>query len=113
MDIRSMKNERFAEECFKRLLDYDRLGDEELRILTDPDECRTRFYHPKPILAEIPYETTNLDNLRKDDTGRVRFYPTILRVRGRAFMITNYWYGPHTKVKDNRTPFYEWVMSKT
>ena len=113
MDIRSMKNEDFAKACFERLIDYDALGDDELRILTDPDECRDRFNHPKPILTEIPFETCDLKQLRKDSTGKMRFYAFIEHVNGRAFMVTNYWYGPNTRLKDNRTPFYAWVMMKT
>jgi hypothetical protein len=47
-----------------------------------------------------------------DNTGRQRFYKDKIYVVGRAFVVSNHWYGPGKSMPDNRTPFMQWVLEK-
>lgn len=41
-----------------------------------------------------------------------RYYKDKIIVGSRAFVVSNHWYGPNKSMKDNRTPFMEWVLDK-
>ena len=114
--LEAMTNKRFATTCFELLIRANVLDDTTLNQLINPEWCQRTFEMTgnKPILKEIPNEFTE-EELRKyqfDGTHQQRFYPNVIKMNGRSFIITNYWYGKDTRIQDNRTPFMDWVLNK-
>ena len=113
--IEAKKNEAFAITCIEALFESGKMCDRLLNILLDKDLCEANIggTYRKPILKEVNADI-GYDDLKiecKDGTDRSRYYDTVLRWSGRAFVVTNYWYGPTTKMPDNRTPFLKWIQA--
>lgn len=110
-----MNNRAFAFDCINRLLQAEKLNDATIQILVDGAECKRLFncVRNSAVLKEVPSNTTeeDLTALCKDGTCQPRYYREKVTVAGRTFLITNYWYGPNTRMPDNRTPFSAWVDS--
>ena len=118
--VENLENREFIFCC----LDYlkDRLHiNQILATLTDAEQCGKLFFcRPgKAILLEV----TNMDEseirqARYDGGSQVRYYNDLFRINDRAFLVTNYWYKSvsevksNRKVKDNRTPFLQWVKAQ-
>ena len=106
--LNGLSNKTFAFECLRLLEGYN-VPIEVIRKLTDTDYCKEQFNSRKAILKEIG--TTASAGDIYDGTSKPRFYRESYHYQGYHFLITNYWYGPQTKLNDNRTPFMEWVLS--
>lgn len=81
--------------------------------LTDPKFCKENFKCRKPILKQVNRLLNIPREIKYDYTNQPRFYKEVFDYNGVYFLITNYWYGPHTKQPDNVTPFKNWVSSLT
>lgn len=114
-NVEELKNERFALTCIKALLDSRNMSDYYLDILLDKEKCCDVIggHYRNAILKEINPSVSKeeLLYLRLDGTKSARYLKTILSWKGRTFIVTNYWYGPNTKMEDNRTPFLSWIKS--
>ena len=112
-EIETYKNEKFILTCLDLLDKAGKLDEYMIGCLTDGSWCLKNEFmdRDKPILKEIPLETTAADlrELIKDGTSQSRYYASTKIFNGKKYMITNYWYGPRTKHKDNRTPFLDWI----
>ena len=106
--LEGLSNKSFAFECL-RLLEGHNVPIEIIRKLTDADYCKDHFKSVKAILKEVG-ATVTTDEIY-DGTSKPRFYSEVCYYQDYRFLITNYWYGPQTQLKDNRTPFMEWVLS--
>ena len=115
-DIESYKNEDFVLKCLSLLNDAGKLDDYTVNCLTDGNWCLKKEFmqREKSVLKEIPMNTTEKEFkiLRLDGTSQSRFYSHTIIINNKKFMITNYWYGPTTNHKDNRTPFLNWVKKQ-
>ncbi|RAX51567.1 hypothetical protein CCY99_08890 [Helicobacter sp. 16-1353] len=113
----SLKNKAFASEIFEYL---------EGRILNPKDlEILTNHLVANEILGNIsranrvkkPYQYAFIKEYHKDDdaiiNGHRRYYKDLrFRYDGKSYLITNDWYLPTNKhIRDNKTPFIEWVKS--
>jgi hypothetical protein len=107
--LENLGNKSFAFECMA-LLERHNVPLEVIRQLTDGAYCKEHFNSRKAILKEVG-ATVSSEEIY-DRTNKPRFYSEICHYQGYHFLITNYWYGPQTQLKDNRTPFIEWVMLK-
>ena len=115
-DVEKMENKEFAFYCINELKKAGAMTDDVLRILTDSRICRDWFSFSSgfAILNEIPRDYSEEDIQKARCVGtRYRYYKEVITVGERNFLVTNHWYGPNKSLKDNRTPFYLWVSSKT
>lgn len=113
MNFESLRNKKFAYSCLRQLIEKGCLNEEEIRILTNGEECKRKFnYSNYPILLELPYNSEFVDDYCYDEIGRQRFYKDKIVTNGRAFIVSNHWYGPNKSMPDNRTPFLRWVLEK-
>ena len=112
-NIETMKNEYFALECVKTLFDSNKMTESLLLILLDKDKCCDVIggHYRNSILKEVDSNISQeeLTIARLDGTSSARYLKTILSWKGRSFIVTNYWYGPNTRMDDNRTPFLNWI----
>lgn len=108
-----MKNKDFALSCINTLLSRNLLSEKMLFCLTNLEWCQREFgtVTRVPVLKEIPSNCfgTEFKLLLNDGTNQSRYYPDIICANGKKYVVTNYWYGPETRMKDNKTPFLEWV----
>lgn len=114
-NVESKKNEAFAITCIEALFESEKMNERLLQILLDKEMCENVIggKYRKSILKEIEGNIGH-DELKEqcmDGTDRPRYYNTVLRWSGRDFIVTNYWYGPKTKMPDNRTPFLKWIQA--
>ena len=112
-DYEQLDNKKFAYSCLALLNDQGCLNEAEILILTSEDECKRIFHRSKfPILLEVPLQGTFEDAEGFDELDRQRFYKEKIYAAGRAFVVSNHWYGPGKSMTDNRTPFLKWVTKK-
>ncbi len=113
LELEKLNNKEFAYRCLNILKEKGCLNDEEIYLLTNEDECKKRFSCSKfPILNEVSVKGPIKEEDCYDEKGRQRFYKERIYVLGRAFVVTNHWYGPNKAMADNRTPFMNWVLQK-
>ena len=114
--LESMPNKQFAYSCLQLLISNDKLDTGVINILTDEDECRELFQcsGKLAILKEVPLKCSDeeLTTYCYDRTGRQRYYKEQIVAMGKAYVVTNHWYGPDKTMPDNRTPFLMWTKSK-
>ena len=114
VDFEKQVNKKFAYSCLELLKSRGCLNEDVINILTSEDECKRLFNCSKfPILSEVGLEGQLEDGDCYDEHGRQRFYKEKIYVDGRAFVISNHWYGPNKSMPDNRTPFLQWVLKKS
>lgn len=105
-DFEKLTNKKFAYACLDLLKKKGRLNEPEIRILTNEDQCKKLFCCSKfPVLSEVTINDSLADADCYDDYGRQRYYKEKIEAEGRAFVVSNHWYGPGKSMSDNRTPF--------
>jgi len=113
--VESKKNEAFAITCIEAMFASEKMCDRLLNILLDKELCEANIggKYRKPILKEVKAGIGHSDLKVEcmDGTDRPRYYDSVVKWSGRSFVVTNYWYGPATKMPDNRTPFLKWVQA--
>ena len=111
-DVLGEKNREFIFGCLRYLKEHNLCTEAVLSLLTDPEQCKEKFNCREAVLLEIK-DIADINKLRYDSSGKSRFYEEVFSIGSRVFLVTNYWYGPSSEqtstVKDNRTPFYEWI----
>ena len=105
-------NKDFAFSCMKLLRDK-KIDINKIMCLTNHEYCKEKFNCRKPILKQIDRLYNIPQAIINDYTSQPRFYKEAFDYNGTYFLITNYWYGPNTNQPDNKTPFYNWVLSLT
>ena len=114
IDFERLDNKKFAYTCFTLLNEKSCLNEAEIRILTSEKECKRLFRCSKfPVLSEVSLQGSLEDTDCYDERGRQRFYKEKIYADGRAFVVSNHWYGASKSMEDNRTPFLQWVLEKT
>ena len=116
-DVLEENNREFIFGCLKYLKEHNLCTEEVLALLANTEQCKEKFNCKEEILLEIYpkdiADPSRLRSLRYDGSGKSRFYKDIFSIGSRMFLVTNYWYGSLSEqkstVKDNRTPFYEWI----
>ena len=96
--------------CLDVLKESDRLNDRNIAKLTNRDFCSSEFFCGFSVLTEVPIVGKVSGDYYNDNSGHRRYYPNKFIIRGKAYIVTNHWYGPQKSNPDNRTPFMQWVM---
>lgn len=114
--IEGLRNETFAITCIKELFASSKMNGSLLNILLNKEACE-RFIQAKyrnAILKEVDPQISysDLKIACLNGTSIPRYYDTIIFWDNRAFIVTNYWYGPTTRMPDNRTPFLQWIKKQ-
>lgn len=116
MELEKMPNKKFIYECLNQLIQNHSFGSSEINILTNGEECARLFRCSSgfPVLMEIPINAgeTEINAVCYDGTKRQRYYKDVFHYNGRAFVVSNHWYGSGKSMPDNRTPFMYWVLSR-
>lgn len=105
-------NKDFAFNCMKLLRDRQ-IDMDIIMCLTEHEFCKEKFNCKKPILKQVDSLHNITQEVINDNTDKPRFYKEVFNYNGKYFLITNYWYGPNTNHPDNKTLFYNWVLSLT
>lgn len=108
--VRELSNKEFAFRCMKLLSDKN-IPLNIIICLTDHEFCKINFNCKKPILKLVNSQYNIPQEIINDYTNQPRFDKDTFNYNGNFFLITNYWYGPNTNHPDNKTPFYNWVLS--
>jgi hypothetical protein len=115
-NFESMPNKQFAYSCLQLIASNNKLDASVMNILTNEDECRERFQcsGKLAVLKEVPLKCCDeeLTTYCYDRNGRQRYYKEQIFVIGKAYVVTNHWYGPDKTMPENRTPFLMWIKSK-
>lgn len=108
-----LPNTEYARNIMALLEKYQVLTIDEISQLTDQAFCSSNFRSSFPMLKEIEPGMAVEEQIR-DAAGRNRYYGITYVLQGRTYVFTSQLYGlgnsPTTR--DNRTPFYEWVLNK-
>jgi hypothetical protein len=106
-----LPNKEFAFECLNILIESNKLKDQHLETLLDKDKISRTMHcnYTFPILREVSKDTYVSDEYRYEN-GYARYYPDVIFINNRAFIVSNDWYckGKSNK-RDNRTPFVRWI----
>ena len=113
IDYESLKNKKFAYACLNLLKEKGALNEAVINILTNKEECKRIFYCSGfPVLLEVSLNGPEEYVECYDKRDKIRFYKEKIFINGRAFILSNHWYGPNKSMPDNRTPFLQWVLEK-
>ena len=111
MKIEQLTNHDFAFRLMNELLTHG-VPISDIMCLTDATYCRNQLSCRGAILKRVDSENAIPQSVLNDGTSQARYYKDVFEYDGTFFLITNYWYGPQTNHKDNRTPFLGWVQRK-
>lgn len=113
--ILNLKNKKFAEECINILKDIN-ISDENIDVLLDVEKTNNNlksiYSYTYSILKEVSVNGIITNEMRMEN-GNLRYYPDRYFINERAYLLCNDWYYPSIgkkNVKDNRTPFLNWVL---
>ena len=108
-----LENKDFATAVMRFLAKYQILSDADLAIASSRDGSRDHFSSSYPMLLEIDPQRPLIAQIQ-DAAGRKRFYDTVYKLNGRSFVMTSQLYGlgSSATTRDNRTPFYNWILDK-
>lgn len=110
-ELLKLKNKDFALRCIK-ILEQERREQDIIR-LTDADYCKQKFDMNYAILSEVSRFGSVDRSAYLDATGNRRYYPDILDLFGRRYILCNDWYyNNKTNTRDTRTDFVNWVLVK-
>lgn len=101
---------KFASDIMTVLSKYQLLDNEQIAMLTDRDQCRNIFKSDYAMLLEVSDDKSDIDRKIHDSSGHTRYYGTVYNFNGHFYVMTSQLYGPGGTHKDNKTPFYEWVL---
>lgn len=105
------KNAEYGKTIMSICEKYQLFTDEDLLILTDK-KCSAELFHSEyAMLKQIP-DTSKVDFYIRDNKGRNRYYVETYVFRGKHYVFTSQLYGKGKSHRDNRTPFYQWIMHK-
>lgn len=106
-------NKDFAETIMLFLEKSQVLTDHEIELLRSRDYCRVNFFSDYPMLRLID-NSKDLDAQLKDNSGRNRYYSNVHELNNNFYVMTSqlYGFGEGRTHRDNRTPFFNWVLDK-
>jgi hypothetical protein len=114
INFERLDNKKFAYSCLNLLNEKGSLTEAEIQILASEEVCKRLFCCSKfPVLSEVSLHGQLEVADCYDERGRQRFYKEKIYADGRAFVVSNHWYGPGKSMPDNRSPFLQWVLEKT
>lgn len=107
-------NKIFAEFIMKSFETEGLLKEEDIKLLLSREKCREQFYSDYAILKKVDINK-DLHSQITDRTNRNRYYKDVHKINGEYYVMTSQFYGLGDQLthKDNRTPLWQWVMSKT
>lgn len=107
-EILRLKNKDFAFKCLSILNEKGKK--EEVGKLTDAFFCKNKFDMNYAILQEVSFET-NSNEVFTDHCGYRRYYPDVITLFGKKYVVCNDWYyNNKTNTRDTRTAFIRWVL---
>ena len=92
---------------------YQVFDDDDIEFLTDQKKCKLEFLSDYAMLRLIK-DPTQIKQIVKDASGHNRYYSEGYTFAGQIYAFTSqlYGYGGKGTHKDNRTPFYNWLLEK-
>ncbi|MBO7148288.1 MAG: hypothetical protein J6V93_00360 [Clostridia bacterium] len=107
-EILRLKNKDFAFKCLYILEEKNKKQDVEK--LTNPIFCKNYFDMNFAILQEITSPLAD-NKIFKDNSGYRRYYPDIITLFDRQYIVCNDWYyNNKSTTRDTRTSFLKWVL---
>lgn len=109
----ALPNAAFATAIMQFVSQYQILGEEDMYILTDQEQCATLFRSSFAMMKEID-SSQDIGVQIKDSSGRNRYYSDTYTICNKVYVFTSQLYGlgiSQTK-RDNRTPFHKWILNK-
>lgn len=106
-------NAEFSEILMSMAERYQIFDKNDIDLLCDKQKSRELFASEYAYLKEID-PSTELSAQLKSADGRNRYYGKTYTFCGKTYVITSQLYGlaGNSSHKNNRTPFYEWVLNK-
>lgn len=110
----TLENSQFSNMIMSILEKHKILETADIEQLTSQSFCLDKFHSSYPILKEVSDSKEDVTLQIRDRTGRTRYYGEIYDFKGRKFVTTSQLYGlqKSSRNRDNRTPFYHWVLEK-
>ena len=107
------ENAEFSKTIMQLAEKYSILDNDDIQILTDRAQSRTLFSMDYPVLLKIDKHLDILSQIR-DNNGRNRYYKETYLFQGEKYVMTSQLYGLSggQSHRDNRTPFYNWILKK-
>lgn len=109
------ENSEFVETIMLFLVEHAVLEKEDVENLASQEWCSRNLHSSYPILREVDTRENLVDQL-KDRPGakQNRYYPRVYSFFGYDYVACSQFYGlgKNGKSRDNRTPFYNWVLNK-
>lgn len=92
---------------------YQVFDENDIRFLLDQKQCKATFLSDYSMLRLIE-EPKKIKQIVKDASGYNRYYPEGYEFCGHIYAFTSqlYGFGGKGTHKNNRTPFYKWVLQK-
>lgn len=92
---------------------YQVFDDDDILLLTDQKKCKAEFLSDYAMLRLIK-DPSQIKQTVKDASGYNRYYPEGYTFGEQMYAFTSqlYGYGGKGTHKDNRTPFYNWLLEK-
>ena len=92
---------------------YQVFSEDDIQFLLDQKKCKAAFSSDFAMLRLIS-DPTQISRIVKDASGYNRYYPEGYEFGGNIYAFTSQLYGykENGSHRDNRTPFYKWVLGK-
>lgn len=106
-------NSEFSEILMSMVERYQIFDKNDIDLLCDRQKSRELFASEFAYLKEIDPDAEFSAQLKSAD-GRNRYYGKTYTLGGKIYVMTSHLYGltGNSSHKNNRTPFYEWVLNK-
>lgn len=106
-------NQEFAKIIMKCFENEGFLKEEDIKLLLSREKCREQFHSDYAILKMIDIDK-DLHSQITDRTNRNRYYNEVYLINGKHYVMTSQFYGLGSRLthKDNRTPLWQWVMTR-
>lgn len=109
-----LSNKKFAQEMMYFLSRYPVLTDEDIDNISDHSYCKTNFLSDYPMIKSVIGNEKEVRQQIIDRTGRPRYYQDVFTIGNNKYVFNSQLYGYNVDAthKDNRTPFYKWMLNK-
>ena len=109
----SLRNADFAKTIMELAEIYQFLDESDIELLTNKTACSEQFSSDYAFLLQVNNDPNEIDRRIRDNTGRVRYYKNPYLLNGKYYVFTSQLYSSGSTHRDNRTPFFNWIIKKT
>ena len=109
----SLRNADFAKTIMKLAEKHHFFDERDIDLLTNRTACSEQFRSDYAFLLQVNNDPDEIDRKIRDNTGRVRYYKDPYFLNGEYYVFTSQLYNSGSTHRDNRTPFFNWIIKKT